>query len=78
MFANCKKGVTVVDCSTIDPVFSKTLHEQAEHLGLRFLDAPVSGGVTGAAAGTLSFMVGGSEETMSVRPYFVSWMVFPS
>ena len=51
----------VIDCSTIDiascAVFHKTLQEQ----GFATLDAPVSGGVGGAAAGTLTFMVGGSE-----------------
>lgn len=51
----------VIDCSTIDiascAVFHKTLGER----GLATLDAPVSGGVGGAAAGTLTFMIGGSE-----------------
>jgi len=54
-------GALVIDCSTIDiascAVFHKTLGEQ----GFATLDAPVSGGVGGAAAGTLTFMVGGSE-----------------
>lgn len=42
----------------------QTLHEDAASKGLKFIDAPVSGGVTGAAAGTLTFMVGGTEENL--------------
>ena len=53
----------MIDCSTIDPIASQELSQEAEKdFSLRMIDAPVSGGVTGAAAGTLTFMVGGSDE----------------
>ena len=59
----------LVDSSTIDFDSARALHEAAQAAGFRFLDAPVSGGVTGAAAGTLTFMVGGSEEDVeTARP----------
>ncbi|WP_280463326.1 3-hydroxyisobutyrate dehydrogenase [Nocardia carnea] len=50
-----------VDCSTIDVGDAKAAAEAATAAGHRALDAPVSGGVSGAAAGTLTFMVGGAE-----------------
>ena len=54
IFANAKKGSLLIDCSTIDPLASQELAQEAEKdFGLRMIDAPVSGGVTGAAAGTL-------------------------
>jgi 3-hydroxyisobutyrate dehydrogenase len=65
IFANARKGTILIDCSTIDPIVSKSLSEEAAILGMRMLDAPVSGGVTGAAAGTLTFMVGGQEEYLN-------------
>ena len=50
----------LIDCSTIDVASARTVAEAAQQAGLEMLDAPVSGGTTGAAAGTLTFMVGGS------------------
>ncbi|UGT65106.1 3-hydroxyisobutyrate dehydrogenase [Nocardia asteroides] len=50
-----------IDCSTIDVADAKTAAERAVAAGHRALDAPVSGGVAGATAGTLTFMVGGAE-----------------
>ena len=50
-----------IDCSTIDVQSSRLLHEQADERQLLSLDAPVSGGVAGAQAATLTFMVGGRE-----------------
>ena len=52
----------ILDCSTIAPVNSRKVGAAAKKSGIRFLDAPVSGGVASANAGTLSFMVGGTEE----------------
>mgnify|MGYP001164616671 FL=1 len=52
----------IIDASTISPVDARAVGEAAEAHGLTFLDAPVSGGVGGARAGTLSFIVGGSAE----------------
>jgi 3-hydroxyisobutyrate dehydrogenase len=51
----------LIDCSTIDVASARTVEETARAAGLEMLDAPVSGGTVGAAAGTLTFMVGGSE-----------------
>jgi 3-hydroxyisobutyrate dehydrogenase len=55
------KGALFIDCSTIDVDSARKAHALAEAAGMQSLDAPVSGGVTGAAAGTLTFMVGGSD-----------------
>ncbi len=54
-------GLVIVDCSTIAPATSQRLAEQARALGAELLDAPISGGQTGAIAGTLAVMVGGSR-----------------
>lgn len=51
----------LIDCSTIDVASARTVEEAARAAGLEMLDAPVSGGTVGAAAGTLTFMVGGSQ-----------------
>ena len=66
-----RKGALLCDCSTVDVGSARDVAAQAIAAGLGALDAPVSGGVNGAAAGTLTFMVGGSDadfETM--RPLF--------
>jgi 3-hydroxyisobutyrate dehydrogenase len=51
----------LIDCSTIDVESARTVTAAAQQAGLEMLDAPVSGGTAGAAAGTLTFMVGGTE-----------------
>ena len=51
----------LIDCSTIDVESARTVTEAARVAGLEMLDAPVSGGVGGATAATLTFMVGGSD-----------------
>jgi len=51
----------LIDCSTIDVESARTVTEAARVAGFEMLDAPVSGGVGGATAATLTFMVGGSE-----------------
>src|SRR5690349_21484936 len=57
------KGGTplLIDCSTIDVESARTVTEAARVAGFEMLDAPVSGGVGGAVAATVTFMVGGSE-----------------
>jgi 2-hydroxy-3-oxopropionate reductase len=57
-----REGALVVDMSTISPVVTEELAKKAEEKGASMLDAPVSGGDVGAIGGTLSIMVGGSEE----------------
>jgi 3-hydroxyisobutyrate dehydrogenase len=54
-------GKLFIDCSSIDIVTTKNLHAEAAQCGIAMVDAPVSGGVAGAQAGTLTFMVGGHE-----------------
>jgi 3-hydroxyisobutyrate dehydrogenase len=64
-------GSVLCDCSTVDVDSARAVAEQAETLGLAALDAPVSGGVGGATAGTLTFMVGGPDAAFAtVRPLF--------
>src|SRR6188474_3124638 len=58
---NANEGTLLIDCSTIDVATARDVAAAAEARGLLMLDAPVSGGVVGATAGTLTFMVGGSE-----------------
>ena len=55
------KGALVIDSSTIDSATSIKVGQALLTAGINFIDAPVSGGVGGATAGTLSFMVGGSD-----------------
>lgn len=55
----------LIDCSTIDVASARDIHDMATKAHKYCLDAPVSGGVGGASAGTLTFMVGGSEQAFS-------------
>lgn len=59
----------LIDCSTIDIESARAAHEMAASAGMRSIDAPVSGGVAGAAAATLTFMAGGETESfVSAQP----------
>ena len=58
LFKNAAKGSLIIDCSTISPSVAMALNATGKQHDITFVDAPVSGGVTGAAAGTLTFMVG--------------------
>ena len=55
-------GAVFLDCSTIDVATTREVAADAEAAGYAMVDAPVSGGIAAAEAGTLTFMVGGSEE----------------
>lgn len=57
-----RKGLIIVDMSTIAPAVSRSLAQTASTRGVHFLDAPVSGGSQGAVNGTLTIMVGGERE----------------
>ena len=64
-------GTVLIDCSTVDVADARAVAEQAGAAGLDALDAPVSGGVGGAAAGTLTFMAGGPASALELaRPLF--------
>ena len=62
---NANAGTLLIDCSTIDVDSARAVAGEAEKKGLLMLDAPVSGGVGGASAGTLTFMVGGSAQAFT-------------
>jgi len=59
-------GALHIDCSTVDVDSARAVADQAAARGLLAVDAPVSGGVGGAQAGTLTFMAGGSEQGFSI------------
>jgi len=59
---NAKPGTLLIDCSTIDVQSAREVGEGLQKLGFDFLDAPVSGGIAAAAGGSLTFMVGGSDQ----------------
>ncbi|WBU55634.1 3-hydroxyisobutyrate dehydrogenase [Paracoccus sediminicola] len=66
-----RQGAVFCDCSTVDVDSARAVAEQAREAGLGALDAPVSGGITGASGGTLTFMVGGDAEAFAtVEPLF--------
>jgi len=60
-----KKSSLIIDFSTIGTKASKSLGHRLKQIGLRFLDAPVSGGETGAKNGSLTIMVGGADQDFS-------------
>jgi len=60
-------GDTVIDMSSIAPASSQKIAEACEAAGVKFLDAPVSGGETGAIEGTLAVMVGGKQEVFDAN-----------
>ncbi len=66
-----RKGAVHIDCSTVDVTSARDVASAAEAAGLGALDAPVSGGIGGAAGGTLTFMVGGSDAAFeTAKPLF--------
>ncbi|MEO6827333.1 MAG: 2-hydroxy-3-oxopropionate reductase [Microbacteriaceae bacterium] len=65
LFASAKKGAIWIDASTIRPDVSVRLAADARKAGIRPLDAPVSGGETGAIEGTLSIMLGGDADDVA-------------
>lgn len=74
VFECAPKSALLADCSTIDIETTKMLHDEAEARGFQFLDAPVSGGVGGAKAATLTFMVGGSESNFKALTSYLEKM----
>lgn len=61
LLAGAREGDVIIDLSTVSPGSTKRLAERAAKRGVRVIDAPVSGSVSGAAAGTLAVMVGATE-----------------
>lgn len=69
LLAQLPAGTLVIDCSTIAPASAQKVAATALARGVAMIDAPVSGGVAGAAAGTLTFIVGGEAEALErARP----------
>ena len=65
VFGSAPTSALLIDCSTIDVASARTAEEEAKAKGYEMVDAPVSGGIAAAAAGTLAFMVGGSDEAFA-------------
>ena len=59
------EGAVLIDCSTVDVESARAVAADAGARGIAMLDAPVSGGTSGAAAGTLTFMIGGPEPALA-------------
>lgn len=69
LLAGMRQGSTLVDCTSGDPATSRSIGSRLAERGIGFIDAPVSGGVTGAQKGTLTIMVGGDAAVLDrVRP----------
>lgn len=66
-----QSGSVWIDCSTVDVDSARAVADQAKRAGVLAVDAPVSGGIGGAAAGTLTFMAGGSDDAFAkAEPLF--------
>lgn len=71
--AHAKTGALLIDCSTTDVDSARAVADAAKKRGLQFLDSPVSGGVAGAEAGTLTFMAGGEDAAVdAARPILLA------
>lgn len=68
-FAGCRQGALVIDMSTVDPETSRGMAAEAQARGLRYLEAPVTGGLGAAEQGTLLIMAGGRmEDFQAAKP----------
>lgn len=71
VITSAKKGALLIDCSTINAEAARAIAGTAQEKGFAMLDAPVSGGTAGAAAATLTFIVGGEKDALErARPLF--------
>ena len=71
---HARPGTLLIDSSTIDVQSARDVAAAASAAGMQMVDAPVSGGVGGATAGTLTFMVGGSDESFAAAKPYLSVM----
>ena len=74
VIASAASGTLLIDCSTIDVATARAVAKAAEAKGFAMLDAPVSGGVGGAQAATLTFMVGGGDAAFARAKPFLETM----
>ena len=65
VFGRAPTSALLIDCSTIDVATARKVEEEASTQGYAMVDAPVSGGIAAAAGGTLTFMVGGSDDAFA-------------
>lgn len=73
-FAGMKAGATLVDCTTDSAQVARELAQKAQEMGLRFMDAPVSGGQAGAVNGVLTVMCGAEQATFeAARPVIMAF-----
>ena len=71
IISNFTKIKTYIDCSTIDVETAVNVGKSCKKVGINFIDAPVSGGISGAIEGGLTFMIGGTQEAVSIaKPLF--------
>jgi 3-hydroxyisobutyrate dehydrogenase len=74
LLAGMKRGAAVVDCTSGIPAMSRAIAQRLRERGVDFIDAPVSGGVSGAEKGALTVMVGGEAAVLErVRPVLTSF-----
>src|SRR5256885_316970 len=74
LLAGMRRGAALVDCTSGEPATSRQIADRLRQHGVDFIDAPVSGGVSGAEKGTLTVMVGGEESVLErVRPVLESF-----
>ncbi len=74
VFGHAAPSTLLIDCSTIDVATAREMAAEAVQHGFAMLDAPVSGGVSGATAGTLTFMVGGTADAFEAAQPVLSVM----
>ena len=74
ILAHAKPDTLLIDCSTIAPESARKVAAAATDAGFTLLDAPVSGGTAGAAAGTLTFMVGGPVDGLAAAKRYLEKM----
>ncbi len=74
ILATAATETLLIDSSTIDVESAQAVHDGAAAAGFRFVDAPVSGGMSGASAGTLTFMIGGGADAVADASAFVEPM----
>jgi len=74
ILAHAAKETLLIDSSTIDIESAQAVHDAAAAAGFRFVDAPVSGGMSGASAGTLTFMIGGEAGAVADATGFIAPM----
>lgn len=71
VFASCRRGAAIIDMSSVSPGSSRAMAKEAMEYGIDYVDAPISGGSSAAAAGTLTIMVGAESGAFSrIKPLF--------